>query len=82
MGKEIQSGCWVDVYACACFAGELKRLYGPTRFTAPRRGSMIVGPQATLISRTGGTLGPKQIVADLADRKWRGRVGNVEVSVT
>jgi len=85
MQESVTTGCWVDLYACACFEGKLRRLFGPARFTAPSKGSMIVGPGAKLVqSDAKGKVGvgPKQIVADLADPRWRGKLLAMELQAS
>jgi hypothetical protein len=81
MAREFPSGCWVDIYACACFAGKLKRIYGPGRIRVGRVGSLIVGPQARVVAE-GANLSPKQVVADVASPRWKGRLKSLEVVKT
>ncbi|HUB26739.1 MAG TPA: hypothetical protein VL992_15040 [Tepidisphaeraceae bacterium] len=78
MAREFTSGCWVDVYACACFAGKLKRIYGPGRIRIGRVGSLIVGPDARVVA-AGASLRPKQLVPDLDAARWKGKLDSFEV---
>jgi len=82
MVKQISNECWVDLYACAGFAGRLQRVYGQGKVKLPSEGSVIVGPGAKLVlddATRQVCLKPKQIVPDLADRRWKGKMKTVEV---
>jgi hypothetical protein len=82
MVKNISNQCWIDLYACAGFAGRLQRFYGQGKVKLPSQGSVIVGPGAKLVQADATRqvrLHPKQIVPDLADRRWKGKLKEVEV---
>jgi len=43
------SGCWVDLYSSSYFGGRLKRIYGPNYIRVGGTGSLIVGPEASIL---------------------------------
>jgi hypothetical protein len=84
---QLSGGCWIDLYEGPWFTGKLRRLYGPVELhTAAiddfRQGSMIVGPEAKVVTKhthTTRLCKPKQLIPDLARFATAGKLEGLEV---
>lgn len=79
---ETANGCWVDLYSSSYFRGRLKRIQGPARIHVNGAGSLIVGPEASVMHAGRNckiSLHPKQIIPDLDDGNWKGKLRSLQV---